>query len=214
MSLAIFDLDYTLVEGDCESLWCQFLLEQGLVDAAFVNRIIDYYVEYETGKADFRAYETFLMESMAAIDAAALTRLRAAFLERLRFRLRPYVVRWLNWHRNQGNRVLMITATNAFLARPVAELLHVKEMICTEVELREECPTGRVLGSRIPYREGKVALLETWLSQWNQSLKDSWGYSDSYTDLPLLQRVYNPVAVTPDSNLYVHAVEHGWDILT
>ena len=214
MSLAIFDLDYTLVEGDCESLWCQFLLEQGLVDAAFVNRIIDYYVEYETGKADFRAYETFLMESLAAMDAAVLTRLRAAFLDRLRFRLRPYVVRWLNWHRNQGNRVLMITATNAFLARPVAELLHVKEMICTEVELREDCPTGRVLDGSIPYREGKVALLEAWLSQWNQNLQDSWGYSDSYTDLPLLQRVHNPVAVTPDSNLYIHAVEHGWDILT
>ena len=112
---------------------------------------------YETGKADFRAYETFLMESLAAMDAAVLTRLRAAFLDRLRFRLRPYVVRWLNWHRNQGNRVLMITATNAFLARPVAELLHVKEMICTEVELREDCPTGRVLDGSIPYqrRQGR-----------------------------------------------------------
>jgi HAD superfamily hydrolase (TIGR01490 family) len=214
MSLAIFDLDYTLVEGDCESLWCQLLLEQGLVDAAFVNRIIDYYAEYESGRADFRAYETFLMESMAAMDTAALMRLRAAFLERMRFRLRPYVMRWLNWHRNQGNRILMITATNAFLARPMAELLRVKELICTEVELREECPTGRVLGNDIPYREGKVVLLEAWLSHWNQNLQDSWGYSDSYTDLPLLQRVHNPVAVTPDSNLYVHAVEHGWDILT
>ena len=214
MSLAIFDLDYTLVEGDCESLWCQFLLEQGLVDAAFVNRIIDYYVEYETGKADFRAYETFLMESLAAMDPAKLIRLRNIFLERLRFRLRPYVIRWLNWHRSQGNRVLMITATNAFLAQPVAELLHVKEMICTEVELRKDCPTGRVLDGSIPYRDGKVALLEAWLSQWNQNLQDSWGYSDSYNDLPLLQRVQYPVAVTPDSNLYIHAVEHGWDILT
>ncbi|MDK2980765.1 MAG: hypothetical protein PWQ55_1112 [Chloroflexota bacterium] len=213
MSLAIFDLDYTLVEGDCESLWCQYLLEQGLVDAAFVNRIVEYYIEYETGKADFRAYEIFLMESMAAMDPAALRRLRAAFLERLRFRLRPYVVRWLNWHRNQGNQVLMITATNAFLARPMAELLHIQQLICTDVELRAECPTGRVRGT-IPYREGKVALLEAWLMQRDLNLSGSWGYSDSYNDLPLLQRVQKPVAVTPDSNLYVHAVEHGWDILT
>ena len=213
MSLAIFDLDYTLVEGDCESLWCQFLLEQGLVDTAFVNRIIEYYVEYENGRADFRAYETYMMESMAVMDAAALTRLRAVFLERLRFRLRPYVVRWLNWHRSQGNRVLMITATNAFLARPIAELLRVKELICTEVELREGRPTGSVLGT-IPYREGKVALLDAWLSLRGQTLQDSWGYSDSYNDLPLLQRVHNPVAVTPDSSLYSHAVEHGWNILT
>jgi HAD superfamily hydrolase (TIGR01490 family) len=213
MSLAIFDLDYTLVEGDCEALWCQYLLEQGLVDAAFINRIVSYFVENESDKADFRAYETFLMESMAALDPAALQRLRAAYLERLRFRLRPYVVRWLNWHRNQGNQVLMITATNAFLAQPVAELLHIQQLICTDVELRAECPTGRVRGT-IPYREGKVALLEAWLMQRDQTLNNSWGYSDSYNDLPLLQRVHKPVSVTPDSSLYVHAVEHGWDILT
>jgi len=213
MSLAIFDLDYTLVEGDCESLWCQYLLEQGLVDTAFVNRIVEYFMDYENGRVDFRAYETFLMETLSTIKPALLVRLRSVFLERLRFRFRPYVQRWLNWHRNEGNQVLMITATNAFLARPVAELLHVRQLICTDVELYEGCPTGRVLGT-IPYRDGKVELLETWLSLWDQNLQDSWGYSDSYNDLPLLQRVHNPVAVTPDSNLYVHAVEHGWTILT
>jgi HAD superfamily hydrolase (TIGR01490 family) len=213
MSLAIFDLDYTLVEGDCESLWCQFLLEQGLVDAAFVNRIAEFYVEYENGRLDFYAYESFLMHTMASLGASKLTPMRAAFLQRLRFRLRPYVVRWLDWHRGQGHQVLMITATNSFLARPMADLLRIKQLICTEVEMQEGCPTGLVLGT-IPYREGKVALLDAWLSHWDQTLKDSWGYSDSYNDLPLLQHVRYPVAVTPDSNLYCHALEHGWDILT
>jgi HAD superfamily hydrolase (TIGR01490 family) len=213
MSLAIFDLDYTLVEGDCDALWCQFLLEHGMVDMAFINRIAEYYRDYDNGQLDFLAYETYLMQALAALDASQLSHLHNIFEQHLRFRLRPYVVRWLDWHRAQGHQVLMITATSGYLARPLADILGIQHMICSEVELQNEHPTGNVLGT-IPYREGKVALLEAWLSHWDQTLQHSWGYSDSYNDLPLLQRVRHPVAVTPDPNLYCHALENGWDILT
>jgi len=187
--------------------------EHGLVGMDFMKRIVDFYKDYENGKMDFRTYEIFLMKTMSVLDTSRLTSLRRAFLGRLSLRLRSYVIHWLNWHSTQGHQVLMITATNAFLARPVAALLGIQHLICTEVELQDERPTGRVLGT-IPYREGKVELLETWLSHWDQSLQESWGYSDSYGDLPLLQCVRHPVAVTPDAGLYRHALEHGWDILT
>jgi HAD superfamily hydrolase (TIGR01490 family) len=214
MSLAVFDLDYTLLEGDSESLWSQFLLEQGVVDQVFIDRITAFYSDYENGKMDFRIYETYLLQAMAALAPEQLEGLRTNFLCRLHYRLRPYVLERLNWHRYQGHQLLIITAANAFLARPLADLLGVRHLICTDVEMQDHCLTGKVLGT-IPFREGKVAMLKSWLSHYSdRPLRDSWGYSDSFNDLPLLQWVRNPIAVTPDLALYNHALEHGWEILT
>ncbi|MGB8212130.1 MAG: HAD family hydrolase [Anaerolineales bacterium] len=212
-SVAIFDLDYTLLEGDSEALWSQFLVEKGLVGKEFLERIQDYYRDYEQGSLDFIEYEEFLLGSLTLQPMEALVRLRDEYLERVRLVIRPAIAERVQWHSTQGHTLVMVTATNRFLAEPIAAILHFQNLICTEVKHMGDSYTNKVEG--IPaFGQGKVKLLDQWLAGHALTLKDSWGYSDSCNDLPLLTRVAHPVAVTPDARLRTYALEHTWKIIT
>lgn len=207
MTLAIFDLDFTLLEGDSEWLWSEFMLTQGLVGEDFTAQIARFYHDYETGRLDFDAYERFLLAPQTRLPAQQVAGLLEIYLSTIiRPRLRPWMLDRVAWHRTQVHTLLLITASNALLAEPIARLLEFPNLICTRVE------NGRPIGTPA-FREGKVTRLHAWLAENNHPLEGSWAYSDSHNDLPLLQQVSHPVAVRPDARLHRHAVQAGWTIL-
>jgi len=211
-TLALFDLDYTLLEGDTEELWARFLHRQGLVDGNFVLTIEAFYRQYDQGALDFPVYEEFLLGPLAGLPMHFLSALRDDFLKELRQMLRPGMLDRLERHRRDNCKALLVTAANSFLAEPVARLLGFSDLICTQIETSNGKLTGRI--GRMPaFRQGKVVLLAEWLRENKISLKDSWGYSDSHNDLPLLELVDHPVMVTPDPFLRAYGLERGWELL-
>lgn len=207
MTLAIFDLDFTLLEGDCEWLWSEFLLAQGIVGEDFTAQIESYYRDYEAGSLDVDAYERFLLAPQTQLSPQRLADLREIYLlEVIRPRLRRWMLERVAWHRDQGHSLLLLTASNASLAEPIARLLQFPHLICTQIE------NGQPVGTPA-FRAGKVTLLQAWLAKHEKNLAGSWGYSDSHNDLPLLQQVAHPVAVTPDTVLRSHAVQAGWEVI-
>jgi len=210
--LALFDLDNTLLDGDSESMWCQFLFEKKLVDHSFLTRISDYYLAYEQGWLDIHEYEAFLLDSIVRQPLAQLHRLRREYLERIHRVVRVKMIRKVNRFRTLGFTLLMVTAANSFIAEPIAKLLSFPNLICTNIKLKNGfLPT--VLEGIPAFREGKVVLLDNWLLQGGMTLDESWGYSDSHNDLPLLSKVTYPVAVMPDAILRTHARQNGWKII-
>jgi HAD superfamily hydrolase (TIGR01490 family) len=211
--IAIYDLDFTLLEGDSEALWSQYLFKKGLVGREYISRIEDYYQDYEQGRLDIIEYEEFLLTPLIDYPVNRLLQLRIEYLEQIRTLIRPAMLELINWQRTQGVTLLLITASNSFLAEPIAALLKFPHLLCTQVEQNGNSITGKLAG--IPaFRSGKVQLLERWLSDHEQSLKGSYGYSDSYNDLPLLELVDHPVAVYPDPLLRAHAQKNGWKMIS
>ena len=211
-TIAIFDLDYTLLEGDSEALWSQFLFEKGLVGEEFLQQIQDYYRDYEQGSLDFFKYEEYLLDSLTRHSMHTLIPIRDEYLERIRLILRPSMLERVQWHRSQGHTLLLVTATNRLLAEPIAAILRFQNLICTQVKRLKDSYTNKVEG--IPaFGAGKVQLVDQWLAGHALTLEGSWGYSDSHNDLPLLKRVANPVAVSPDDKLRAYALEHAWEII-
>ncbi len=215
MKLAIFDLDNTLLGGDSDFLWGQFLIQNSLVDGAqYEQENQRFYADYQAGTLDIYAYLEFALAPLAAHDPADLQAWREQFAQEwIRPRILPKAVDLLNHHQRVGHKRLIITATNRFVTQPIAALLGVSQLLATEVEMINGCYTGKTRG--IPcFQEGKVKRLETWLEQTGYSLQDSWFYSDSHNDIPLLSRVTYPVAVDPDPILNRHAEEQGWSIIS
>jgi HAD superfamily hydrolase (TIGR01490 family) len=213
MTVAIFDLDETLLDGDSEGLWIKFLAERHLVDAEFITRVIQYTQSYEIGQMDFNKYETYFLSIFQDIKTEELPGLLDGYLQLIRSHLRPELLQRLADHRARGHQILLITASNTFLAGRVADLLGVTNLIGTEIEVDSGGkPTGKITGL-IPFQKVKVALLEGWLNEKGYTLQDSWGYSDSCNDLPMLQKVTHPVAVAPDELLREHALKNGWEII-
>jgi HAD superfamily hydrolase (TIGR01490 family) len=211
--VAVFDLDYTLLEGDCEALWSQFLFEKGIVGAEFVARIQDYYGDYEKGQLNFIEYEEFLLLPTTVYPLETLSRLRDEYLEHIQLLFRSSMVERVEWHRSEGHTLLMITASNSFLAKPIADRLRFPNLICTQVNRDGDTFTNHI--DEIPaFQDGKVRLLDQWLVEHDLTLGGSWGYSDSHNDLPLLNQVEHPIAVRPDHQLEIHALEHGWKIIS
>ena len=215
MSLAIFDLDNTLLGGDSDYLWGQFLVEQGLVDgAAYERENQRFYDDYRAGTLDIHAFLAFMLRPLVGQPLTELLDWRARFVEeKIRPILLPRAAALLERHRAAGDTLLIITATNRFVTTPIAELLGVSNLLATEVEFADGGYTGRPLG--IPcFQHGKVARLDEWLAETGHDLINSWFYSDSHNDLPLLDRVTYPVAVDPDEALVRHAEERGWPIIS
>lgn len=211
--VAIFDLDYTILNGDSEAIWSRFMFDKGLVGTDFVARIEDYYRDYERGDLNIIEYEEFLLQPLTLHPLETLYQLRSEYLERIRQLIHPAMVERINWHRAQGHTLLLITASNSFIAEPIASLLGFPHLICTLIEQDGKQITGKLAG--IPaFRAGKVQRLETWLCQQGLTLKGSFCYSDSHNDLPLLELVDYPVVVSPGSFLKAHAENHGWEIIT
>lgn len=214
MHLAIFDLDNTLLEGDSDHAWGQFLIDQGLVDGPSYHRDNErYYQLYREGKLDILEFLNFALAPLATHDRALLEGLRERFVEE---RIQPMITKaaraLIADHRARGHTLLIITATNRFVTAPVAAALGIDHLIATDPEERSGRFTGRVQGTPC-FREGKVARLTAWLEEQHLKPKETWFYSDSHNDLPLLDRVTHPVAVNPDPILKRHADQHGWPVM-
>ena len=213
--LAVFDLDNTLLTGDSDDEWFDFLAERGVVDRTTeVAAHADLARRYREGKAGTLEFCEFFLRFFVPHDRATLLEWRAEYL---RERILPLIAeparKLLDSHR--GDLVVIATATNRFLTEPIAAELGVAHLIATDAEIRDGRFTGKVSGTP-SFREGKAVRVEEWLAARGESLADfseSWFYSDSINDQPLLERVTHPVAVDPDARLADLAAERGWAVL-
>lgn len=215
MSLAIFDLDNTLLGGDSDHGWGEFLVHRGLVDEQHFRATNDlYYRQYQSGGLDIHAYLAFALEPLTQHNLPALEALHAEFMRDIVTPMYlPKAAELLAEHRARGDYLLIITATNAFITRPIAAALGVDAIIATEPELIHGRYTGRIVGTP-SFREGKVVRLREWLVEHQFNLAGSSFYSDSHNDLPLLEMVETPVAVDPDDTLRATAIARGWPIIS
>ncbi len=215
VQLAIFDLDNTLLAGDSDYLWGKFLAERGVVDPEYYEKENQrFYEEYTSGELDIFEFLAFSLKPLSEHSPAALAELHHDFMAKcIRPIITPAARQLLAQHRDKGDVMLIITATNRFITAPIAEELAVPHLLATEPELVSGRYTGRVEG--VPcFREGKVERLQQWLKQTGYNLAESWFYSDSHNDLPLLDMVTHPVAVDPDETLADHAAAKGWPIIS
>lgn len=215
MKLAIFDLDNTLLGGDSDYLWGQFLCEHGYLDKDSHHRKHkQYYEDYKAGRLDIMEFLEFQLQPLAGVDPATLEQRRTQYLEE---KIRPIILekglKLVNRHRDQGHCLLIITATNEFITRPIAGMLGVENLIASRAEIVDDYYTGKAVG--IPsYAEGKVKRLQLWLEDHGSNPEESWFYSDSHNDLPLLRTVDHPVAVDPDDILEKTAREKNWPVIS
>ena len=215
MALAIFDLDNTLIGGDSDHLWGQFVCEQGLVDSkAFAARNDQFYEDYKSGQLDIEAYLRFALAPLKGQEPAQLAAWHQSFMaSKIDPIMLPKARRLIDNHRDRGDQLLVITATNEFITRPIAEALGIPDILACEAEMEGGYYTGEPRG--IPsYHEGKVTRLEEWLRGRDISLEGAYFYSDSHNDLPLLQQVDKPIAVDPDDTLLAHAQAAGWPVIS
>ncbi len=214
MSLAIFDLDNTLLAGDSDYLWGKFLVDQGEVDGALYERTNQkFYDDYKAGRLDIFAFLAFSLEPLTRLSPERLSILHAQYMQEVITPLiHPAAVELVEKHRQQGDTLLVITATNRFITAPIAQAFGIDELLATEPEMIDGRYTGKVSGTPC-YQDGKVIRLTKWLQDKNIDLQGSWFYSDSHNDLPLLNQVSHPVAVNPDETLRQEAETQGWNIL-
>lgn len=214
MSLAIFDLDNTLLRGDSDHAWGRFLIENRIVDGEEYERENErYYSQYQAGTLDIMEFLAFALHPLAQHDRATLDGWHRQYMQsKVLPMITPAARALVNLHRTNGDTLVIITATNRFITEPIAEEFDIPHLIATEPEVREGRFTGKVAGTPC-YREGKVTRLKSWMQQQGQTLQDSWFYSDSHNDLPLLSIVDHPVAVNPDEILDREARKRGWQIL-
>ncbi|MCK5360117.1 MAG: HAD family hydrolase [Gammaproteobacteria bacterium] len=215
MTLAIFDLDNTLLRGDSDYLWGMYLIEKGAVDQeSHQHENERFYQEYLKGQMDIMAFLRFQLAPLARIPMPELLQMRDEYLERY---IKPIITKQakdlIDTHRQRGDTLLIITATNDFVTRPIADIFAIDELIATNAELIDNRYTGAVSG-KPSYQEGKVQRLNDWLEKTGNTLTGSWFYSDSHNDLPLLKIVDHPVAVNPDPQLAKYAEQAGWQVLT
>jgi HAD superfamily hydrolase (TIGR01490 family) len=211
----MFDLDNTLLGGDSDYLWGKFLVDNGIVEREVYDRENQrFYEAYKAGTLDIHEFLEFALRPLAANDPVDLHIWRERFVEeQIRPIILPKAMELLQKHREAGDTLLIITATNRFVTQPIAEVLGVTHLLATEVEMKEGRYTGKVMGTPC-FREGKVKRLAGWLEETGHNLEGSWFYSDSLNDLPLLSQVTYAVAVDPDENLANYASKQGWQIMS
>lgn len=211
MLLALFDLDHTLLNLDSDHAWGEFLIGQQLVDAASHRARNDqFYEDYKAGTLDAVAYNEFVFEFLAQHDLAQLAELHQQFMQQvITPALRPRGQAAIAQHRAASHEIVIITATNAFVTAPIAAAFGVDQLIASQPELRDGRYTGRLVGEPC-FQAGKLHHLQHWLA--GREVAESWGYSDSFNDLPLLNFVDHPVAVNPDTRLHAHALAQQWPI--
>jgi len=231
LSLAIFDLDNTLIAGDSDYLWGEFLVAKGLVDGEYYRRENErYYQDYKRAQLDIFAFLRFSLEPLARLPTSQLLQLRQEFIQQhIVPLLLPSALRLVNEHRQRQHHLLIITATNRFVTEPIANLFNIKQLLATDPTMRDGKYTGEVTG--IPcYQNGKVERLKLWLQanyllaadapgeltreQLKSAVAESWFYSDSQNDAPLLRLVDHAIAVDPDPNLRHLAGENHWQIIS
>jgi len=214
MALAIFDLDHTLLNGDSDYLWGEYMVANKIVDADVYQRENKTFLDdYLRGNLDNEVYLKFALKPLTQYP---IDRLHAWRRDYISSWIKPIVAKGtqalLDKHRTQGDELIIISATNLFITAPIAELLGIKQILSTEPEIIDNQYTGRYLGTPT-FKEGKVTVLNEWLKNSNHSLNNSYFYSDSINDLPLLEQVSIPIAVNPDDKLSIVAQSRNWQIL-
>jgi HAD superfamily hydrolase (TIGR01490 family) len=217
MKLALFDLDNTLLAGDSDFEWAQYLISRGVLDReVYEARNLEFYEQYRAGTLDIHEFLDFQLKPLARHSRQQLEQWRAEYL---RSKVLPMITRkardLVQSHAHDARAV--VTATNSFVTRPIAREFGIEHLVATDPA---EDAVGEFTGSvqGVPaFREGKVVRVEAWLAglglDW-ESFQETWFYSDSLNDLPLLSRVSHPVAVDPDETLEAHALAHGWPIIS
>lgn len=213
-NLALFDLDNTLLAGDSDYNWSLFLIKQGLLDEkTHHERNEQFYLDYKNGNLDIYKFLAFQLKPLSEHSMADLNALHAKYMDTV---IRPMMTQkaqdLVNQHKAQGDLCLVITATNSFVTKPIAQAYGIAHLIGTDPEMVNGAYTGGVAG--VPsFQEGKVTRLKQWLAERGQELADferSYFYSDSHNDLPLMKLVTHPVAVDADAKLTDYAQQHGW----
>ncbi|MCK4709626.1 MAG: HAD family hydrolase [Gammaproteobacteria bacterium] len=215
MALALFDLDNTLLDGDSDYLWGQFLIEQKLVDKEYYqtenHRFLDL---YHQGRLDIYEFAEFAFRPLAENDLDKLTQLHQQFM---REKICPIITdksrALVEKHKSEGDTLIIITATNSFVTAPIAKAFGIEHLIATEPETKNGRFTGKIAGTPC-FQEGKVTRLKNWLLEQNIKFENCVFYSDSNNDLPLLKMVKNPVAVDPDEKLKAIAEENNWPVMS
>ena len=213
-NLALFDLDNTLLAGDSDYNWSLFLIKQGLLDEkTHHERNEQFYLDYKNGNLDIYKFLAFQLKPLSEHSVADLNALHAKYMDSV---IRPMMTQkaqdLVDQHKAQGDLCLVITATNSFVTKPIAQAYGIAHLIGTDPEMVNGAYTGGVAG--VPsFQEGKVTRLKLWLAERGQELADfeqSYFYSDSHNDLPLMKLVTHPVAVDADAKLTDYAQQHGW----
>lgn len=218
MDLVLFDLDNTLIAGDSDFEWAQFLIAKGVLDRALYEaRNLEFYEQYKAGTLDIEIFLDFQLQPLARYPRAQLDTWLGEFMRR---HILPIVGRkaraLVHRHLDSGALCAIVTATNSFVTAPLARNLGIAHLIATIPAHENGQFTGQPRGTP-SFREGKIIRVEDWLEAmglWWGSFERSWFYSDSQNDLPLLSKVSNPVAVDPDPTLRAHAETAGWPVIS
>lgn len=215
MALALFDLDNTLLAGDSDYLWGEFLTEQGIVDKdTYEKENQRFYEDYKKGTLDIHEFQAFSQQPLVDNDTQKMLAIRGQFLEeKIRPIMSPASFELIAKHRDQGDTLVVITATNSFVTQPIVSAFGIENLLATEAEVIDGKYTGKIAG--IPcFQGGKVERLHLWMQEHDLSMQGSWFYSDSHNDLPLLKEVEHPVAVDADEQLLDYAKSKNWQIMT
>ena len=218
MKLVLFDLDNTLLSGDSDFEWAQFLIGKGVLDREVHEaRNQEFYEQYKAGTLDIGAFLDFQLAPLARHARSELDTWHAEFMAT---RIRPLIgapARALvQRHLDDDSLVAIVTATNSFVTGPIAREFAIAHLVATIPAQEDGRFTGRPRGTPA-FKAGKIERVEAWLEEmglWWGSFTESWFYSDSLNDLPLLAKVSNPVAVDPDDTLRRQAAEHGWPVIS
>lgn len=215
MSLAIFDLDNTLLGGDSDYSWGEFLVEKGAVDRQTYKTANDrFYSDYQAGRLDMGAYVAF---TLAPIKAMTRDERNAMHKEFMAVKIEPMILpkaqALIDHHRSRGDTLLIITATSHFITAPIAARLGIDNLLATEAEVIDGHYTGNIAGAPC-FQQGKVERLRAWIVDHDEGMAGSFFYSDSFNDIPLLEKVCFPHAVDPDERLKKHAQNNNWPIIS
>ena len=212
--LLIFDLDNTLLAGDSDRNWGIFLAEQKVVESTYLDESEKFYNNYYDGSLDIDGFLSFCLKPLIDNDMEYLLKLRQQFIED---KIKPIVTQpgkeIINHAIQNGKTVVIATATNDFVTRPIADLFNVQTLIATEFEIKDQQFTGKVID--VPcFREGKLNKVQKWVDDNNFDLSKASFYSDSFNDLPLLEKVKTPVIVDGDDKLVEIGKNRDWDCVS
>lgn len=213
MSLAIFDLDETLIAGDSCTLFCEFLVAEGIASAEFLQQDVLMMERYHAQTLVFNDYISFLMSPLLALSITDIDALMPRFIEHyITPRIYPEALQLITQYQRQGIRILIISATCEFIVKAIAQQLVIQDVLAVQLCVLNNHYTGEVSG--VPsFRQGKVTRLQHWLIDQQESLDGAFFYSDSINDLPLLELIEQPVVTNPDQALMTIAAERNWPVL-
>ncbi len=218
MNLVLFDLDNTLLAGDSDFEWAQFLISKGVLDREVHEaRNLEFYEQYKAGTLDIHAFLDFQLAPLSRHPREELDLWHKEFMAtRIRPMMTAAAQALVQRHLDDDSVVAIVTATNSFVTGPIAREFGIGHLVATIPACAQGRFTGKPRGTPA-FKEGKIERVETWLESlgfWWGSFARTWFYSDSHNDLPLMAKVTDPVAVDPDDTLRRHALAQGWPVIS